>query len=132
MSNLPSSPRSLSLCWSDVTDGGVTFRTAKTGVRIFVPMYDELHEALALIPRADSAQVLTSRSGRPWNAHTFRHEFKAACRDAGVPDELHFHDIRGSALKAFADAGASELELRAISGHSMKSMPGALGAYVDS
>ena len=77
------------------------------------------------------AQVLTSPAGRPWRIDTFRHEFKKACRAAGVPEHLHFHDLRGSALKAFADAGCSELELRAISGHSMKSMSGALSSYID-
>jgi hypothetical protein len=71
------------------------------------------------------------KSGRAWNIHTFRHEFRRACQDAQLRHELHFHDLRGSALKAFADAGASELEIRAISGHSMKSLPGALGSYID-
>jgi hypothetical protein len=63
--------------------------------------------------------------------HTFRHEFKEACRAAGLPDGLRFHDLRGSSLKAFADAGCSELEIRAIFGHSMKSLQGALGRYID-
>lgn len=30
-----------------------------------------------------------------------------------------------------AAAGCSELEIRAISGHSMKALPGALGSYID-
>jgi hypothetical protein len=48
-----------------------------------------------------------------------------------LPADLRFHDLRGSAVKAFADAGCSELEIRAISGHSMRSLAGALGSYVD-
>jgi integrase len=124
----------LSLTWNDVTESGVTFRPSKqrrAKQRLYVPMYDELREALARCHKR-GVQVLTTANGQPWNVHTFRHEFKQACRDAELSDALRFHDIRGSALKAFADAGASELEIRAISGHSMKSLPGALGSYIDS
>jgi integrase len=124
----------IGLTWNDVSEEGITFRPAKqqkrSKQRLFVPMYDELEAALALSPRR-SVNVLTTKNARPWNVHTFRHEFKVACRSVGLPDELRFHDLRGSALKAFADAGCSELELRAISGHSMKSLPGALGSYID-
>jgi hypothetical protein len=98
--------------------------------RLFIPMYDELTEALALCPRR-GPHVLTSANGRPWRADTFRHAFKTACQELELPNELRFHDLRGSALKAFADAGASELEIRAISGHSMKALAGALGSYID-
>lgn len=120
----------LALTWNDVSAEGITFRTSKTGVRIFVPLYDELREALEGISKR-GVQVLTTAAGRPWQPDTFRHEFRAACRAANVGEGLHFHDLRGSALKAFADAGASELELRAISGHSMSTMAGALGSYID-
>jgi integrase len=120
----------LRLTWSDVSDDGVRFRTSKTGVRIFVPMYDELRDCLAEIPRR-AVSVLTTASARPWQVDTFRHEFRNACRAVGVGEGLHFHDLRGSALKAFADAGCSEPELRSISGHSMKST-GALANYIDS
>jgi integrase len=123
------------LTWNDVKPDGVTFRPAKQqkrfNQRLMIPMYEELEAALALIPKR-GVHVLTTKAGRPWNIHTFRHEFRNACRAAGLPENLHFHDLRGSALKAFADAGASELEIRAISGHSMKSLPGALGSYIDS
>jgi integrase len=120
----------LALTWNDVKDDGVTFRTSKTGVRIVVPMYDELRTALADIPRR-SVQVLTGPGGQPWQVDTFRHAFAKARKTTGVGEGLHFHDLRGSALKAFADAGCSELELRSIAGHSMKSMSGALSSYID-
>ena len=93
-------------------------------------MYDELEAALKLVPRR-SVTVLTTVSGRPWRLDNFRHSFKQACREIGLPEALHFHDLRGSAIKAFADAGCSELEIRSISGHSMRALPGALGSYVD-
>ncbi len=128
-----SAPRrsSLSLTWSDVSESGRHLSTRQAAARkrsrqrLLVPMYDELSEALALCERR-GPHVLTSANGRPWHPDSFRHAFKKACERAGVPGELTFHDLRGSALKAFADAGASELEIRAISGHSMKALPGAL------
>lgn len=124
----------LSLPWAEVTPDHVTFRPSKqqkrTKQRLVIPMYDELREALALCPRR-GLHVLTNLKARPWQVDTFRHGFKAACRQAGLPEGIRFNDLRGSALKAFADAGASELEIRAISGHSMKSLPGALGSYID-
>jgi integrase len=124
----------LGLTWGDVGPEGVVFRPAKqqkrSSQRLIVPMYDELEAALALLPRR-GLHVLTMKSGQPWNTHTFRHYFKEAAAAAGLPGDLHFHDLRGSALKAFADAGCSELEIRAVSGHSMKSLAGALGSYID-
>ena len=119
----------LKLTWNDVCADGITFRTSKTGLTLFVPMYDELRVALNLAPRV-SVQVVTGPGERPWRSDTFRHEFSKAYRVSGIQPGLHFHDLRGSALKAFADAGCSDLELRAISGHSMKSLPGALGSYI--
>jgi hypothetical protein len=71
------------------------------------------------------------KSGRPCNIHTFQHYFKQACVAAGLPEDLHFHDLRGSALITFVDVGCTELEIRAVSGHSMKSLAGALGSYID-
>ena len=49
----------LKLTWTDVSAEGVTFRTTKTGVRLFIPMYDELASALANILRC-GVQLLTS------------------------------------------------------------------------
>lgn len=120
----------LALRWSQVSEKEVVFETSKTDVRIVVPMYIELAEVLAQIPKR-AMHVLTGPGGRAWNAHTFRHLFHKACADAEVGEGLHFHDLRGTALKAFAEAGCSELELRAISGHSMKALTGALGSYID-
>jgi hypothetical protein len=119
---------------NNVSTEDVTFRPSKqernSKQRLFVPMYDELEHALSICPRR-GVQVLTSANGRPWNMHTFRHGFREACREAGLPDHLRFHDLRG-AVEGFRDAGASELEIRAVSGHSMKALPGALGSYIDS
>jgi integrase len=124
----------VSLTWNDVSEDGVQFRPEKqqkrSKQRLFIPIYGELQAAIALAPRR-GITVLTTKAGRPWEIHTFRHQFKQACRTVGIPDELRFHDLRGSALKAFADAGCTELEIRSVSGHSMKQLPGALGSYID-
>ena len=59
----------LTLTWNDVTDEGVLFRPSKqqkAKQRLFVPMYDELSTALAMVARAgitvlQSAAVILHR-----------------------------------------------------------------------
>jgi integrase len=54
--------------------------------------------------------------------------YKAAKR-AGV-DGLTFHDLRGTAVTRLAEAGCTEAEIAAITGHSLKSVGAILDRYL--
>jgi integrase len=79
--------------------------------------------------RGDAAQILTMANGRPWRANTFRHDW-AAARDAAKITDLHFHDLRGTAVTMLAEAGATIPEIASITGHSMAHVATILEKYL--
>jgi integrase len=76
-----------------------------------IPVYEELREVLARIPKR-STTVLTSSKNRPWTTNGLASSFHTAKRDAWPKgDTLHFHDLRGTAATKFYLAGLSEREI---------------------
>jgi integrase len=103
----------LRLSWPHVGEDAITFATGKSRGRreAIIPLYDELREVLARIPRR-STTILTNQHGRPWTANGFGTAFNRAKTAAGMNDrDLHFHDLRGTAATRFYIAG---LEIRVI------------------
>jgi len=64
-------------------------------------------------------RYLFEREGK--QIKSFRDAWKVACIEAGVPD-LHFHDLRRTAVRDWLAAGAPEQTVMAISGHKTASM----------
>ena len=79
----------------------------RTGI---IPLYGELREVLARIPRR-STTVLTNSRGRPWTDVGLGNAMMRAKAKAGIGGELHFHDLRGTAATKFYVA---DLPIRAI------------------
>jgi integrase len=99
----------LRLSWSHVGDDAIALASGKSrGRRLaIIPLYDELRELLARIPKR-STMVLTNSKGRPWTPDGFGSSFNRAKIDAGMNDRnLHFHDLRGTAATRFYIAGLS-------------------------
>jgi hypothetical protein len=61
-----------------------------------------------------TATIIAGANGRPLTKESFGNEFKAACKEAGVPGSAH--GVRKIAATRAADAGATEAELMAIFG----------------
>nr|WP_240992593.1 MULTISPECIES: tyrosine-type recombinase/integrase [Mesorhizobium] len=105
------------LAWSHVGDDAIVVTTGKSRHRreAIIPLYQDLRDVLARIPRR-SPVILTSSKGRPWNKDGLGGSFVQAKKDAwpeGVPD-LHFHDLRGTAATKFYINGLSEREIAEI------------------
>jgi integrase len=96
-----------------VRDGVITFRTAKTGAMVTIPMLPELAEIIAATKTGDLAFIATP-SGRPMTKESFGNWFKDACRAAGVPGTAH--GLRKAGATRAANNGATEKELEAIFG----------------
>ena len=73
--------------------------------------------------------ILTAPSGRPWTSYYFRHQRTAAAKAAGIKD-LHFHDLRGTAVTLLAEAGATVPEIAAITGHRLEYVGRILETYL--
>jgi integrase len=92
-----------------VKEDAIEFATGKSRGRreAIVPLYDELREVLARIPRR-SPIILTNSRLRPWKPDGFGTAFNRAKIRAGMNErDLHFHDLRGTAATKFYIAGLS-------------------------
>jgi len=119
----------LALQWPQYVGGELRFRQSKGQKRVLVPCLEGLRALLdELQERATSMHILTSPRGKPWDAGNFRRRFERYQALAGVND-VTFHDIRGTTVTLLSDAGCSEAEIAAITGHSRKHLAAILEKY---
>jgi integrase len=73
--------------------------------------------------------ILTTPSGRAWTKRYFNEHWNEAAHAAGITD-LHFHDLRGTAVTMLAEAGCTVPEIAAVTGHSLKHVTHILELYL--
>jgi integrase len=108
----------LTLKWSQVSDLAIERPTRKSRRRkkkpkvAIIPMYGELREFLATIPRQGEF-VLTNSRAQPWKG--FGSSWNKAMHTAGLHDrDLHFHDLRGTAATKMYMANLTIREIAQI------------------
>lgn len=120
------------LSWSHVGQDEIVMRTGKSrGKReAIVPLYQELRDVLARIPRRSTA-ILTNTRKRPWTVNGLASSFADAKRLAWPEgDDLHFHDLRGTAATKFYLAGLSEREIAEMMAWEEESVSKIIRRYV--
>lgn len=95
---------------------------------IHVPIHPRLDGILDSMPATDATTLLVSRSGRPWKADHFRHEFSALCKEAGI-EGLHFHDMRGTTATILSELGWTPQQIAAYFGWSLETVQKILERY---
>lgn len=109
------------LTWDQFTGSAFLLRQAKTGTPVHAALSAEMAARLtALAPAADQRRgvpVITNTRGVPYGQHGFSHEFAKIRAEAGLPDTLQFRDLRRTAATEMGEAGATDDELRAMTGH---------------
>lgn len=121
------------LSWSHVESDAIVIRTGKSGGKreAIVPLYDALRDVLGAIPKR-STTILTSSKNRPWTVNGFGSSFNKAKIDAGMADaNLHFHDLRGTAVTKFYLANVPVRAIAEIMGWEEKSVERIIRRYVD-
>ena len=78
-------------------------------VTLTIPIHPELRRIIDATPSGALA-FLISELGRPFSGNGFGNRFRKWCDESGLPAEC-------SAATRLAEAGATELEIRAITGH---------------
>jgi integrase len=78
-----------------------------------IPLYDDLRDVLARIPKR-STTIITNSRGHPWKMG-FASSFSRAKAGAGI-EGLNFHDLRGTAATRFYNADLSERVIAEIMG----------------
>jgi integrase len=87
-----------------------------------------------------SPLILTTKRGQSLKKRYFARLWDDAMRKAGLqsvllpgsddPVELHFHDLRGTAVTLLSEAGCTPQQIATITGHSLKTVHRILERYL--
>jgi integrase len=119
------------LSWSGYDGTAIRLRQGKTRKRVTIPVGVPLKAALDArkANRPPSTIILTNTRGLPWTEDGFRTSWGKAFDRSGISDDLHFHDLRGTAVTRLALAGCTVPQIAAITGHSLKDVEALLDAH---
>ncbi len=132
----------LRITWPEYNGSVIRLRQSKTSKRVIIPVGKPLRAVLERLKGLHEAAkakagpertivpitVLISSHGTSWTGDGFRASWRKACAKAGV-DDLHFHDLRGTAVTRLALAGSTVPQIAAITGHSLKDVEEILDAH---
>jgi len=123
----------LRLSWSHVGEDAITISTGKSTHRrtAIIPLYDDLRAVLSSVPKR-ATTVLSNVQRRPWTANGFGTAFNRAKIAAGMTErDLHFHDLRGTAVTKFYIAGVPERVIAEIMAWEEDHVAKIIRRYVD-
>lgn len=98
-----------------IRDGVLQVRQQKTGAELSIPVHATLAATIAETP-SDHLTFLTTQFGQPFAAAGFGNWFRERCNEAGLP-HCSAHGLRKAAARRLAEAGCTEHEIAAITGH---------------
>lgn len=98
-----------------VHGAAILVRQEKTKAFLELPIHPRLKASLDIVP-AGQALFLVAKGGAGYTAGSFGNWFRRACRTAGIPDRSA-HGLRKSAATRLADAGCTEAQIKAVTGH---------------
>jgi integrase len=100
-----------------IRDGVLSIRQEKTGNFVEIPLHPALAAIIAETPIAGQLTFLTSVTGAAFSSAGFGNVFREWCDEADLPRHCSSHGLRKAACRRLAEAGCSEHEIAAISGH---------------
>jgi integrase len=106
-------------------------RKSRGKKRVVIPVGATLKTALdARRPEKAEGAILRNTFGEAWTTDGFKTSWGKALDRAGLAGEdLHFHDLRGTAVTRLALAGCTVPEIAAITGHSLQDVERILQAH---
>ncbi len=110
----------------------IALTQSKTGKRMWVPCHERLREILdahLASMRPDQLPFLATRSGGAMDENYLRHEWRHVTLAAGL-DGLQFRDLRKTGMVRMAEAGATAVQISAVSGHSIEQTTRILETYI--
>jgi integrase len=124
----------LRLAWSNYDGAELRLRQGKSRRRgsaaplITIPCTMALRRLLDNIPRT-STVILTTKTGQPFKKRYFAELWERATKAAGLSD-LHFHDLRGTAITMLSEAGCTAQQIAPITGHSLTTVTVIMDRYL--
>jgi integrase len=104
------------MAWTDVAGNAINVVQAKTGARLTIPLHPHLSAALCARPRRQMV-ILTTAFNRPFSSAGYGNMMADAIAAAGLPDRCVLHGLRKAAARRLAEAGCTEKEIAAVTGH---------------
>jgi enterobacteria phage integrase len=101
---------------ADVSEGLIHVVQQKTGAELWLPIHDELDRAMKACP-AKGLTLIGDAIGRPVRTDSLSRIVRLAAREAGLPPRCVPHGLRKAAMRRIAEAGGTDKELAAFSGH---------------
>jgi len=108
----------LKLGRQNMKNGRLTFTAIKNGRTVSVPIHTALAKELDHVP-AGQMQFLLTGYGQPFTNDGFGNKMRKWCRDAGLKDRSS-HGLRKAIARRLAEARATEEEIAAILGDSVR------------
>jgi integrase len=104
------------MAWTDVAGNAINVLQAKTGARLTIPLHPNLSAALRAWPRKHVV-MLTTVFNKPFSDAGYGNMMADAIAAAGLPDRCVLHGLRKAAARRLAEAGCTEKEIAAVTGH---------------
>src|SRR5262249_48381600 len=102
-------------------NGEIRIVQGKTGEELWIPEHRELSAELGR-GVAGHMSLLTTSQGKAFDSVYFGAWFADAIEAAGLPEDCGLHGLRKTAARRLAEAGCSEEQIRAITGHATRRM----------
>jgi integrase len=124
----------LRLAWSAYDGTTITLRQGKAsrdGLKappITIRCTTTLRRMLESLPRT-SLLILITKRGQPFKKRYFATLWEKATSDAGLSD-LHFHDLRGTAITMLSEAGNTPQQIASVTGHSIRTVHTIIEKYL--
>jgi integrase len=100
-------------------DGAIRVVQGKTGEDLWIPEHRELTAELVT---GEHMSLLTTSLGKAFDPVYFGAWFADAIDKAGLADDCVLHGLRKTAAKRLAEAGCSEEQIKAVTGHATSRM----------
>lgn len=124
----------LRLKWSDYQNGAFLVRQHKTGAYICVPVHPILKARLEQYSCHDGLIIRSDISGEQFTRAAFNHRFAEIRREVAktIPEitRCKFLDLRRTAIVRLAEAGCTEAQISAVSGHKIDTCRRILEVYL--
>jgi integrase len=102
--------------WQHVRGDMIAVRQQKTDTPLLIQLHPKLARALASTTRNNLTFLLTERGSRPFTPGGFGMWFRKRCNEADLR-QCSAHGLRKLAATRLAEAGCTNAEIKAITGH---------------
>lgn len=100
----------------DIQNGRITVEHVKGGESTSVPILPTTRAALDALPAQPIRHLVTGQHGKPYTVAALGNRMRKWCNEAGLP-HCSLHGLRKATSRRVAEAGATDAEGQAVTGH---------------